>query len=69
MYPTTIDITPYAVMRGTCGVEILARCMCWDDAVVIANRHSASYIHNSENGTDYYRSERTVIKYMAKEVA
>lgn len=69
MGPTAYyDVVPYIVMRGTAKVEILARCMCWDDAVVIAERHPGSRIHNTENGTDYYRNEHTVVAYDPKEV-
>lgn len=67
MGPIENDVTPYVVMRGTCDVEVLARCRNWDDAFIVAERHPVSYIHNTENGRDYYRTERVIIAYDPKE--
>jgi aromatic ring hydroxylase len=62
------DSCPFVVMyipNATNGAtSVIARCCDWDDALEIANRHTAAYIYNTENGKNYYRRVREVVEYM-----
>lgn len=46
----------------------VARCACFDDAVLIAEKHyphGCMHIHNADTGEDFYRHERKIVDYVA----
>jgi hypothetical protein len=52
-------------VHGECG--ILAKCVFFDDALLVAKREDAPYIEDVANGERFYRKVETVITYKREE--
>lgn len=64
--PTITTECPWRVIGKD--ERVIARYACFDDAVLVAEKHYPNgcvHINNMDTGEDFYRHERKIVDYVA----